>query len=122
MRIIFIKTKTNSEDIPYLYNLVENFFEAVNSKINKLPRKKHETSIVPRNVEIDLVNSLANDPNVLKKKSALKKNISFENASFVSLLKIFLMKTKNFINRKLKLDNNQSVKITNNCKKNNIVI
>ena len=71
MRIIFIKTKTNSEDIPYLYNLVENYFEAVNSKINKLPRKKHETSIVPRNVEIDLVNSLANDPNVLKKKSAL---------------------------------------------------
>jgi hypothetical protein len=82
--IIFIENfKISSESIPFLYNLVENYFQAVNDKKNNVPDKKHKIPIISRSVEAALINELAEK--VLKnEKKRLKRTISVENASLVS--------------------------------------
>ena len=82
--------KINSESIPYLYNLVENYFQAINDKKNNLPEKKHKISIVARSAETALIKELA--PRVLNKnqKPKLNRTISLDNASLVSFILKFI--------------------------------
>ena len=63
--LINIFFKTRSEDIPYLYNLVENYFQAINARVNNT-NVKHQSSIVSRTDEITMVNEIA--PKILKNK------------------------------------------------------
>ncbi len=76
MNNIFFKTR--SEDIPYLYNLVENYFQAINARVNNT-NVKHQSSIVSRTDEIEMVNEIA--PKILKNKPF--KGLSFQNAAMI---------------------------------------
>jgi len=74
------------ENIPILYNLVQNHFKTISNLKIDIKLDKFRSSIVPLCIVNRLINKLSNDPDVLPVEASLEKKehkINFYNSAFL---------------------------------------
>jgi 5'-nucleotidase len=85
------KLKIDSEDIPVLYNLVENHFQTINKLKSTKRRHRFRSSIVPLFIVNKLLQSLSSNPDVINQNANQPKSpsthpfpkLNFHNAAFI---------------------------------------
>lgn len=74
-----------SENIPFLYTLVENYFKNVHTlKCNKATNTVYRPQVVPKVVVNNLIAKCSNDPDVLPKQQMLPQDKSRKTFRFVA--------------------------------------